>query len=73
MEVPEKTDMYLVKFNSLKAFQTPSSYAPLPPPPANTNPILIYHPRYYHFFSNKLYYKNQIYKIFSVFIDNNFI
>ena len=44
IEVPEKTDMYLVKFNCFKAFQTPSSYAPLPPPPANTNPIFINSP-----------------------------
>ena len=41
IDVPEKTDIYCAKFNSFKAFHTPSSYAPFPPPPANTNPIFI--------------------------------
>ena len=41
IEVPEKTSIYLSMDNSFKAFQTPSSYAPFPPPPAKTKPIFI--------------------------------
>ena len=71
IDVPEKTDMYLVKFNCFNAFQTPSSYAPFPPPPANTNPIFILSFLHFYFsifFLNKLYYKFYTCKIFMIFL-----